>query len=54
MVLKNLDIRDAFPQKHGTAHVYPHENTKIAMELQILRQKRYKRYNLTYKPYKQT
>jgi hypothetical protein len=54
MVLKNLDIRDAFPQKHGNAHVYPHENTKIAMELQILRQKRYKRYNLTYKPYKQT
>ena len=26
---KNLDIRDVFPQKHGNAHVYPHENTKI-------------------------
>jgi hypothetical protein len=23
MVLKNLDIRDVFPQKHGTSHVYP-------------------------------
>ena len=33
MVLKNLDIRDVFPQKHGNAHVYPHENTKVAMEL---------------------
>ena len=27
MVLKNLYIRDVFPQTHGNAHVYPHENT---------------------------
>ena len=32
MVLKNLDIRDVFPQKHGNAIVYPHENTKMARE----------------------
>ena len=29
---KNLDIRDVFQQKHGDAHVYPHENTKMARE----------------------
>ena len=32
MVLKNLDFLDVFPQKHGNAHVYPHENTKLARE----------------------
>ena len=32
MVLKNLYIRDVFPQKHGNAHVYPHGNTKMARE----------------------
>ena len=32
MVLKNLDFLDVFPQKHGNAHVYPHENTKMARE----------------------
>jgi hypothetical protein len=32
MVLKNLDIWDVFSQKHGNAHVYPHENTKMARE----------------------
>jgi hypothetical protein len=30
VVRKNLDIRDVFQQKHGDAHVYPHENTKMA------------------------
>ena len=32
MVLKNLDIRDVFPQKLGSAHVYPHENTQMERE----------------------
>jgi hypothetical protein len=32
MVLKHLDIRDVFPQKHGNAHVYTHENTKMERE----------------------
>ena len=32
MALKNLDMWDVFPQKHGNAHVYPHENTKMARE----------------------
>ena len=31
-VLKNLDIRNVFPQKHGNANVYPHENTQMARE----------------------
>ena len=31
-VLKNLDIPDVFPQKHGNANVYPHENTQMARE----------------------
>jgi len=32
MVLKNFDVRDVFPQKHGNVHVYPHENTTMARE----------------------
>ena len=32
MVLKNFDVRDVFPQKHGNAHVHPHENTTMARE----------------------
>ena len=32
LVLQNLDIWDVFSQKHGNAHVYPHENTKMARE----------------------
>ena len=32
MVPKNLDIRDVFPQQHGNAHVYPHENLQMARE----------------------
>ena len=29
---QNLDIRNVFPQKHGDANVYPHENTQMARE----------------------
>ena len=31
-VLKNLDIRNVFPQKHGTVNVYLHENIQMARE----------------------
>ena len=29
---QNLDVLDVLPQKHGNAHVYPHESTQMARE----------------------